>query len=79
MGVLIICELSYTRPTDRFKETSGFDFEYSLNIQLGVVFISSYLRLAQRLIYIFFFNFNFKFFLYVNHIAICMSMIHIAG
>ena len=39
-------------PMDWFKEASGFDFEYSSNIQLRlkIFFLSLYLCLAQRLI-----------------------------
>ena len=53
-------------PMDWFKEASSFDFEYSSNIQLRlkIFFLSWYLCLAQRLIWIYTF--------YVNHIAICM-------
>ena len=58
--------LPYMGPMDWFKEASSFDFEQSSNIQLRlkIFFLSCYLCLAQRLIWIY----NF----YVNHIAICM-------
>ena len=39
MGVLIICKVVM----DWFKETSGFDFEYSSNIQLRLCFLSFFL------------------------------------
>ena len=47
---------SYTGPMDWFKEASGFDFEYSSNIQwrLKIFFLSLYLCVPQRLIYNFF-------------------------
>ena len=52
MGVLIISRLSYMKLMDWFKEASGFDVEYSSNIQLRleIFFLSLYLCLAQRLI-----------------------------
>ena len=39
MGVLIICKVVM----NWFKETSGFDFEYSSNIQLRLIFFFPFL------------------------------------
>ena len=53
---------SYTRPRDWFKETSGFDFEYSSYIQLRLFFFFLPIFSPEA---------NMIFF-HVNHIAICM-------
>ena len=48
----------------RFKEGSGFDFEYSSNIQLRLIFFLFFIHIFSSKAKLTFFN--------INHIAICM-------
>ena len=53
-------------PMDWFKEASSFYFEYMSNIQLRfkILFLSLYLCLAQRLVWIYISH--------INHVTVCM-------
>lgn len=58
--------LSYTWLRNWFKDANGFDFEYSSNIQLRPkkTFLSLYLCLVQRLVWIYISH--------INHVTVCM-------